>query len=139
MGVSLFRSFDHGCIIRHHRHASDVFFDGAIKELNPLGQVSNMLTQDVWVILIQGGTIQPNLTACWSPYTGQSPRQCRLARPRCSDHTNRMAGLHIEADCAQRSSLFAWWHDGQLLYFDPSFRLWKRCFGLFFRNGGEKD
>ena len=67
-GSSLGRR-DHLAIVRRHRHARDVFLDGAVKQLHPLWQITDVLAQNIRIILIQCGPIEPDFTARRVPNT----------------------------------------------------------------------
>ena len=75
MGCGLFRGIYHGGRVHFGIKAGNVFGDGAIEELDALGQVANKAPQHSGVILVESGPIEADFAACGPPNASDCPCQ----------------------------------------------------------------
>ena len=107
-----------------HCQSCDVFGDCAVKQLHALGQITDMVPQGIWFIIVQRCAIQSNFATCRSPHACDCSGQSRFARTRGADNAHRTAWLDNKTHCTQGRLLLARWDDcyGLCFYFGAGFR-----------------
>ena len=83
-----------------------------------------MLAQNVRIILIQCGAIEPNFSACGLPNTRQCARQRRFPGTRCADDADRLTGFNRKADSAQCCLLATWRQHRDLIRYQSRGWFW---------------
>ena len=76
-----------------HCQSCDVFGDCAVKQLHALGQITDMVPQGIWFIVVKRCAIQSNFATCRSPHACDCSGQSRFARTRGADNAHRTPGL----------------------------------------------
>ena len=75
----------------------DVLGDGPGKQLGFLGQIADMGPEPLGRPLIEGGAVEPHLSARRGPHPNKAANQAGLARGRWPDHAERLARHEAKA------------------------------------------